>query len=406
VGRGASLPVAAPCSGVLQQGGRGTAVRSVFIETTGRKAPRIQALTDRDSLRDMPVNNTLKELSEQLGLSPSTISRALNGHDLKRASTRARAERIRSVAAEMGYAPNSVARSLKTNHRPIIGLMLPDILNDYYATAATRVQETMAAAGYRVFLCVTDDDAAVEDSHERMLREERVAGIVVVPGPHRAQRRAHVAADGGPAVPVVELVRQSAGQTADAVLIDDVDAGYQGTEHLIKLGHRRIAVLTGPPSLSTSRQRLAGYRQALDAAGIAFDTEMVRSGRYQRDAARAATYDLLDREDRPTALIATSNELVVGALQALDHRGLQLPVDLSMVGFGNPDWFALLRPALTTVALPIDEMAHVAAQRLLARMGASEQGQRSVDTRPIVSRYQAHLIVRASTRALDPSQGG
>lgn len=329
------------------------------------------------------------------------MSRALSGHDLKRPNTRARAERIKALAAELGYAPNSAARSLKTNRSQVVGLILPNILNDYYATAATLVQETLAGGGYRVILCVTNDDPAAEVAQMRMLRAERVAGIVVVPGP----RPAHAgprdsSADTTWSIPVIELVRQSATRTADAVLIDDVDAGHQGTRHLIDLGHRRIAVLAGPPSISTSRQRLAGYRQALEEAGIALDEALLCSGPYRRDAARAATLGLLDHGTRPSALIATSNELVVGVLQALRQQGARVPGDLSLVGFGNPDWFSLLQPALTTVALPIEEMAMVAVHLLLKRIRMAETSDHIAAPPPVISRYQAHLIVRDSTRPL------
>ena len=347
------------------------------------------------------VSSTLKELSERLGVSPSTISRALSGHDVKRPATRARAERIRALAAEVGYTPNSLARSLKTKRRQLVGLILPDIMNDYYAVAATRVQETLAAEGLRVMLCVTHDDPVIEEAHLRVLQEERVAGIVVVPSP-RAPR------SGSPrpwhetrlAMPIVELVRHGTPPEADAVLIDDVDAGRQGARHLVGLGHRRIAVLSGPPTLNTSEQRLAGYRQALEEAAIPVDNSLICSVPYRREAARLATRHLLDGRAQPTALIAMSNELVVGALQALAERHVRVPDDLSLVGFGNPDWFALLRPALTTVALPIGEMATVAVQLLLKHIGTAHGAAADGNAPPIISHFQTHLIVRDSTRAL------
>jgi LacI family transcriptional regulator len=343
-------------------------------------------------------DHTLKELSEQLGISPSTISRALSGRDLKRSGARQRAEQIRSMAAQLGYEPNGVARSLKTNSRRIVGLIIPDILNDYYATAATFVQETLSAEGYRVILCATNDDPATEAAYMRALREERVAGIVIVPCPRASSSRGNSRVE--VQAPTVELVRQGAAQNFDAVLIDDINAGLQGTQHLINLGHRQIAILTGPTDVSTSQQRLEGYQQALKKAGIPLDASLVRSGPYRRDAACASTLELMDRRQRPTALIATSNELVVGVLQALTQRQIQVPDELSLVGFGNSDWFPLLRPALTTVALPIREMAMVAAHMLLTRIRATdnEGNEAEMGTTPVISRYQTHLIVRDSTR--------
>ncbi len=342
--------------------------------------------------------STLKELSHSLGLSTSTVSRALSGRDFKRAATRAQVERILERAAELGYEPNGLARSLKTQRRQVVGLILPDILNDYYAAAATLVQTTLAEAGYQVILCVTSDDAAAEAAQRRLLREERVAGMVVVPSPERRPGPARLNARSAP--PIVELVRHSADSADDAVLIDDVDAGRQGAQHLIDLGHRRIAVLIGPTNFSTARLRLAGYRQALEEAGVPVEESLIQSVPYRRDAARLATKALLAHDRRATAIMATSNELVIGALQALGQSGISVPDDLSLVGFGDADWFALLRPALTTVALPIQEMAMVAAHMLLKRIRLAAGADPASEAPPVVARYQAHLVVRDSTRPL------
>lgn len=345
------------------------------------------------------MGSTLKELSAALGLSPSTVSRALSGRPPRRQSTLAQVERIRALAAEMGYEPNGLARSLKTRRRNIVGLVLPDIMNDYYAAAATLVQATLAAQGYRVMLCVTNDDPEAETAQVQVLREERVAGLVTVPSPRPPGPQGRAVGRGADALPVVELVRHSNAGT-DAVLIDDLDAGRRGARHLLDLGHRRIAVLTGPPQLSTSRARLQGYHEALQATGVPADPALVVSGPYRRDAARASTLRLLAHQDRITALIATSNELVIGALQALTESRVRIPEEVSLVGFGNPDWFALLQPSLTTVALPIEEMAMTAVHLLLKRIKLAESGDAMPPGPPIISRFQAHLVVRGSTRAL------
>ncbi len=343
-------------------------------------------------------NTTLKEISRRLGISPSTVSRALSGQDLKRPQARQRAEEIRRLAAELGYAPNSIARSLKTNQRRLIGLIIPDIMNDYYATAATLVQETLAEEDYRVMLCVTNDDPRTEAMQMRVLREERVAGIIRVPAPQDpAVKMAPLRAS---PIPVVELVRRSSSHQFDAVLLDDVQAGFQGTAHLLELGHREIAIVLGPLSVETARQRLEGYRLAFERAQVPVNEALICSGPYRREVAYSVTLALLDRPHRPTAIIATSNELVIGTLQALAERGMRVPEEISLVGFGNADWFTLLRPSLTTVALPIRQMAVVAAHTLLARIRALHDptAVEQIEAAPVVSRYATQLIVRQSTQ--------
>jgi DNA-binding LacI/PurR family transcriptional regulator len=200
-------------------------------------------------------------------------------------------------------------------------------------------------------------------------------------------------------LPVVELVRHTNTAT-DAVLIDDLDAGRQGAKHLLDLGHRHVAIVTGPQQLSTSHARLAGYYEAHVAAGVPPDPTLVVSGPYRRDAARAAALRLLSRPSRLTALIACSNELVIGVLQALAERGIRIPDQISLVGFGNSDWFTLLQPPLTTVALPIEEMAITAVHLLLKRIKLIESSDPAPPGLPVISRFQGRLTVRGSTRAV------
>ncbi len=348
------------------------------------------------------MSNLIKEISKQLGVSTSTISRAINGQDLKRAGARAQAERIRKLAEELGYTPNSLARSLKTNHRKIIGLILPTIVNQEYSVLATQIQETLATYGYRLLLCVTREDPEVEAAHLRVLLEERVAGIIVVTNNSISTSTLKIAYSNTSLPPIVELLRKSSNPSFDAILIDDIDAGFKSTQHLLELGHRMIAIICG--QMNVSANRLLGYYQAFEQAEVPVEQQLVCRINFTRHDAKTTTVNLLNHKNRPSALIATSSELAVGALQGLQQCNVTIPSDLSFIGFGNPDWFALMTPPLTSIELPIEAMAKEACQQLLTHINKiatnDEIASTPEDKAPVILRYSARLVVRASTRAL------
>jgi LacI family transcriptional regulator len=163
-------------------------------------------------------------------------------------------------------------------------------------------------------------------------------------------------------------------------------------EHLLELGHRRIGLICGPLELSTSRERRQGYLDALADAAIPIDAELIKVGPYQRAWGYTAMYELLALAEPPSAVLATSNEFTVGVLHALTELGIRYPEELSLVGFGDPAWFSLTRPPITTVALPAEEMASMAASLLLQRIGAASDRSKTV-----ICRLNTQLVVRAST---------
>ena len=341
---------------------------------------------------------TIKDIAARLNISHATVSRALSdfpyvSDDLRR--------RVRETAVELNYRPNALARGLKGSRSSVVGLIIPDLLNDFYASAATVIQATLAAEGYRLLLCVSNNDPQSEVAYLRALREERVEGLIWVPR-RRNDRALREFADEG--VPVVEFARRESPRV-DAVVADDLGGAYAATTYLLELGHSQIGLIVGQAELSTGRERLEGYQRALRDAGVEADDRYVRIGRFDRAWGRRATAELLDLPDPPTALFATSSELVVGVLKALDERGLCPPHDISLVGFGDPEWFAIWRPPITTVAFPTADLAHAVAHALLRKIKArakAADGDES-PSRPVRFRLDCHLVIRQSTVALSNS---
>lgn len=332
----------------------------------------------------MPKAVTLQDLADRLGISVATVSRALNDHPKVSATTR---RRVAAAARTLRYQPNLVARALRNDRTMLVGLVVPDVRSAFFAEAATVLQSVLEEHGYRVILCISHEDPNIERGYLLSLLELRVDGIVHVPC--TADGAAFIR-DVDSSVPVVELYRHTGGSIFDAVAADDRDGITQLMRHLIGLGHRRVAMIVGPESLTTSRERVAGFEEA--AAEL--DQPIVQYGEYSQKWGYDSVRRLVSEPSRPTAIIAASNQLVSGALRALIDSGLDVPSDMSVVGFDDPEWYSLCRPAITTYQPPLYQMGVVAAQLLIRRMSAPAG---SSDQHPsTLARLLGKLVVRES----------
>jgi LacI family transcriptional regulator len=329
---------------------------------------------------------TLRDVAARAGLSPATISRALSGHRYVDGATR---DRAIEAAEALGYRPNSLARALRAKRTMSVGLIIPDIRNDFFAESATVLQSAFEAHGYRLLLCISGNEPERDRSYLRMLAEFRVDGLVYVPstpggaaGLLNAPKR----------IPIVELLRHSEPGAFDAIVSDDREGSAALTGHLIAAGHRRIAMIAGEASLSTTRDRIDGYRDALRQAGLS--AQIVRSS-YTPDAGYRSTREVFAREPRPTALYSSGSPLTVGILRALKDLNVRVPGDLSIVAFEDPEWYAAQNPPITGYQLPLREMALRAVDRLMARIAADDDD----DWMPELQRFPGRVVVRGSIAA-------
>jgi LacI family transcriptional regulator len=333
---------------------------------------------------------TIKDIAARLGVSHSTVSRALQGHPYVKEDLR---ERVLATARQLNYRPNAMARGLKGMGSRVIGLLIPDLMNDFYASVATIVQATLAEHGYRVLLGVSANEPEAELSYLRAMLEERVEGLIWVP---RTTHREVLREYADERVPVIEFARKTSA-ALDAVVADDLGGAQAATQHLLDLGHQRIGLIVGRTQLSTGRERREGFIEALRNAGLATTQSLIKEGGFTRAWGREATGELLSLEEPPTAVFATSSELVIGALQEMDSRGIRIPEQLSLVGYGDPDWFAIWKPPITTVALPADDMGTMAVHTVLRRIRERDSEGRA---RHVVSRLSCQLVVRGSVRPI------
>lgn len=326
---------------------------------------------------------TARDVARRAGVSTSTVSHVLNGTRVVSAELR---ERVLTAARELHYEPNAVARSLKIKRSNALGLIISDIANPFFTAVVRGVEDVASEQGYTLILGNTDEDPAKEEAYLRALAARRVDGLILAPAgePHEYLER--LVRTG---FPIVFLDREVPGLAIPAVVLDSVYSARVAVRHLIRLGHTRIGMVAGRDRISSTTERVDGYREALAEAGIAFDPALLVSGGSRTEGARAATDRLLELRPRPTALFVANNLMTIGAVAAVRARGLDIPGDVAVVGFDDFSWADVFRPRLTTIAQPTYELGRTAAELLVRRLAGDLEG-------PMRVVLRGELIVRES----------
>ncbi len=329
---------------------------------------------------------TLKDLARLAGVHPSTVARVLNDDPQQRVSEEVRA-RILALAREQGYQPNHLARSLRTRRSFVVGTVIPDIANPFFAILFRGIEDAMAARGYSVIMANTDDELEREQSSIAMLRGRQVDGLLIATARREDPIINALTAGEFPFVMVNRHTDPIAGNT---VVPDDYAGAIAAVEHLIELGHRRIAHIAGSDEMSTGYTRARGYRDTLERHNLAVDPDLIVHGSFRAPGGYEATRQLLALAQPPTAIFAVNDLAAVGALRAIEEAGLQTPGDISIVGFNDISTVLGTTRLLTTVHLPLHEMGRAAAERLLAQITSG-----TTAPEPLV--MSVELIVRQST---------
>ncbi len=332
---------------------------------------------------------TLKDVAKKLSLSVSTVGRALSDDPQISGPTK---KRVRAAAAELGYVAHSAARAMRRGKSTLIGLIIPDIQNEFYGTLAKALTEVFSKAGLQLVLAVTEDDPASEEKQIRSLMEARVAGLVITASAHPTAQALSLLSR----APCVQLIRRTDHLTAPWFGIDEEAALFSATAHLLSLGHRKIGYVGVGTAFSTGRRRLNGYERALHEAGLVPSQQFVRLGPPLADFAASAFETLWNAPERPTAIIAAGARLTVGFLQMATERGVRIPEDLSFVGYGDAPWW---RPSLTTVSLPTREIALACGAFLLRRIQPSpaDASFETAQTRNQSVTFASSLVLGSST---------
>lgn len=331
----------------------------------------------------MPV--TLRDVAQRAGVSAMTVSRVVNGSAGVDSETQ---RRVEEAILALDYIPNRLARSLVSQQTRTIGLIVPDVVNPFFAPVVRGAEATARKAGYRVLLCNSEGDLRLEREYIEDLVAHRVEGLLLAPASDRSRVALLPLLKGR--FPLVLLDRSLPDTDCDHVISDSVAGSRRLVEHLIAIGHRRIAHFTESDDVSTGRDRLEGYRQALEAAHIPVADDLIFRTTTDRIGGYRATQLMLHLDPLPTAIFTVNNMTALGAMQALRERGLKVPEDIGLVCFDDVEHLAILSPFLTVVDQPGETFGSLGAQLLFERI-SGKAGNRS---RRIV--LQADLIVRQS----------
>jgi LacI family repressor for deo operon, udp, cdd, tsx, nupC, and nupG len=295
------------------------------------------------------------DVAKAAGLSTATVSRTLRSPEKVAEETRAR---VMHAIEKVGYRPNLLARNLRSDRSFSILVLVPGIANPFFARATAGIEATAWRRGYAVFLGDTRDSREREEHYEQLV-ETRLADGVIQLSPDYDEERRKTAA-----YPVVHACGCEF-TAAPSVRIDNVGAAREMVEYLIAGGHRRIAAISGPAANPHAIERMRGYREALEGAGIAFDPDLVRFGDFSMASGFEAAASLVGLKTRPTAIFSMNDEMAIGAIHAATGAGLKVPGDMSIVGFDDIAFAAHSSPALTTISQPAEEMGAIACEILI-----------------------------------------
>ena len=299
----------------------------------------------------------IKDVARYAGVSPATVSRVMNG-----TASVGEAKRVLVTAAieELGYRPNRLASNFRRRQSEIIGVVVSDIENPHFTQMVRAVEDAAYLRGHRVLLCNTDEDPAKQRDYLGVLAAERVAGVILSPTDGRAAEIRELLDHG---ISLVAFDRRVSDRRADVVAAQNAAGALAGVQHLLACGHSRVGFVGGPAGVQTADERLAGYIEAIDAAGL---EPLVADGAFRTEGGRRATGALVDRG--ATGLLVANNLMAIGALQAIRERRLRIPQDVGLVSIDDPPWAELTDPPLTTLAQPVRQMAQAAVSLLLERI--------------------------------------
>lgn len=333
------------------------------------------------------MKTTIYDVAKKAGVSISTVSRVINNTGRISAKTK---KRVLDVIEQLGYQPSVVASALTGKRTRTIGLIIPDVANPFFAELARRVEDRGRELGFNLLMCNTDNNPDTEDMYLSLLRQKSVDGIIIGTNARNHRVLRELLEEN---LPVALIAQDIPELMIDVVAVDDYLGGYQAAQHLVSLGHKRIAILVGNMNRTSDKYRLEAFRQALEDHGLELTEELVIRTDYSREDGKRAARELLTSPKRPTAIFACFDFLAIGVYQAAKELGLRIPDDVSVVGFDNTILASIVDPPLTTIAQPIDEMGRQVMDLLVREIEGDKKTKQRIILPP-------ELIIRQSTKPI------
>jgi DNA-binding LacI/PurR family transcriptional regulator len=296
----------------------------------------------------------IHDVAQRAGVSTATVSRYLRGHNVRSDDA------VRQAIDELRYRPQAAARSLRSGIHYAIAVVVPDVTNPFFAALVKGIESVFRPGPYSVLLANTDESSELE---EAVLADivRRVDGIILAPATEQEQTPLELRRAG---VPVVFVDRELTGGSIDSVLVDNIGGGRMAAQHLLALGHRRIAIISGPLNTTPGRERYEGFTRELEVHGHAGNESYLQLADFRETGGYQAMLRLLALQERPTAVFSANNVMTVGALKALHSMRVAVPAEVSVVGFDDLDLAELVQPALTVIDRPASEQGILAARLL------------------------------------------
>ena len=305
---------------------------------------------------------TIKDVARLAGVAPSTISKYINGGKVRKENI----EPIEKAIAALDYRANPYARCLKTGHNRSIGVLIPDMIASFYGNVVMNLARTVREQDYHCLISSYSANHGMERDNLKFLLTSGIDGLIYAPEDLSADEFNELTAHCG--IPIVLIDRDIPGVEVDSVLVDNAEVVYEAVSRLLEKGHTRVAIITGPKSVFTAKERMVGYLRALSDAGILYNEELVITGKNDFATGYRGFEKLMNLPEPPTALIATNDDITMGVLTALHEQGLQRPVSVEVVGFDRVDVCSMVKPPLPVVQQPEQTIGRVAAQYLLERI--------------------------------------
>jgi LacI family transcriptional regulator len=314
----------------------------------------------------MPTKKpTMQDVARKAGVSTATVSRVLAG--VVGAASDDTCRRVRQVAGRLGYVVNGLAAGLRSQQSSSVGLILADVSNPFFGQIASGIEQTLTGGGYGLILGNTSNRIEDERRLLRLMMEKQVDAIVLASSAAEGSHIHEVLARG---MPLVLVDTELPGVDVDAVVVDNRAAAKAAVEYLLDDGHLQIAIVTGALRAAFDRDRLLGYQDAFAARGLRAQPWLELRGDSTTVGGRRALTEALQRGSQPTAVFVTNNLMTTGAIAAILGAGLEIPGDISILGFDDMDWYPFFNPSITAIAQPAYEIGCVAGQRLLERLNA------------------------------------
>lgn len=305
---------------------------------------------------------TIKDVAKMAGVAPSTISKYLNGGNVRQEN----AEAIRKAIETLDYHVDPFARGLKTQRNRCVGILLPDMTAPFYGNVVMAMSRVMREREYHCLISSYGANHGMERDNLKFMLTCGIDGLVYAPEDLSADEFLELTANCG--IPIVQIDRSILGVNIDTVLVDNADIVYQAVNKLIQKGHKRIAIITGPKSVFTAKERMIGYLRALSDAGILYDDSLVISGQNDFATGYRSCEALLQQADRPTAVFTTNYDITIGFITAARERGVKIPEDMDIFGFDSVETCSMMHPPLPVVQQPDQQIGITAARLLLDRL--------------------------------------